>query len=288
MRNYRTMTADERDELERLYPVTPNRELSRRFDISVDAIQDHFAKPLGWKKDHKAVLIGSRGGRTLTEREVAWIVQHYKHTRNEDIMRRFDIGESTLHRLARKHGLRKSRQQMRKMQAAAAETARQTCVDYGVYEQTAERMRQKMRDLHASGEYFPGGFKPGVSNKDRMSPRRYRETVARAHAKRNETIRKDRLRLSWGLPQKSRMRLSLADEKTRRRKAHYRMMLRKRGYIVERGSSTVWYDDQTDRYEPMERRASANGFAILSAHADPATRHVAAIHGPRHYESWRA
>ncbi len=288
MRNYRTLTDAERGELERLYPVTTNRELSRRFDISVDAIQDHFAKPLGWKKDWVAVHQGNRGGRTLDEKEVQWIVKHYKHTKNEDIMRRFDIGESTLHRIARKHGLKKSRQQMRKTQAATTEAARQTCVTYGVYERTAERMRKKMRELYDRGEYVPGGFRPGESNKDRMSPKRFREMVAKAQAKRNESIRKDRIRLNWGLPQKLKLKISITDKKTRNRKIYYRWMLHKRNYIVERGGMTVWYDEETDRYEPLEQRAKAQGFTIVSDMDDKptATEHVTAIHGPRNYESF--
>lgn len=57
MRNYRTLDEAEFRELERLYPTTTNRELSKRFNISVDAIQDRFAKVHGY--------IVERGGNTI-------------------------------------------------------------------------------------------------------------------------------------------------------------------------------------------------------------------------------
>lgn len=38
MRNYRNLSPSELNELISLYPTTTNRELSRRFDISVDAM----------------------------------------------------------------------------------------------------------------------------------------------------------------------------------------------------------------------------------------------------------
>lgn len=62
MRNYRDLSPSELNELISLYPTTTNRELSRRFDISVDAIQDHIAAVYGLKKDRKAVMVGNRGG----------------------------------------------------------------------------------------------------------------------------------------------------------------------------------------------------------------------------------
>ena len=65
MRNYRNLSPSELDELISLYPTTTNRELSRRFDISVDAIQKKIAVMYGLKKNRKAVLLGNRGGHFL-------------------------------------------------------------------------------------------------------------------------------------------------------------------------------------------------------------------------------
>ena len=145
------MTEVELGELERLYPVTTNMELSRRYDISIDALIDNIAIPNGWKKDIKAVKIGSRNGRTLEGKDLAWFIKHYKHTRNADICKRFGIGESQLHRIARKHGLKKSKQFMKRMQSNSVEQSYKVCKRFGIYEETSRRMTELQRKLKEMG-----------------------------------------------------------------------------------------------------------------------------------------
>lgn len=256
MRNYRTLTEEEVIRMGQLYPVTPNRELSKMFDVSLDAIQDYLAKPRGWKKDRKAVQIGSRGGKSLTEAQTQWIIKHYKHTKNRDIQERFGIGESTLHRLARKHGLKKSKQFARKVQRENAELGFAVCEEYGIYEQSAEYAREQWRLRKERGETL--GFKKGESNKDRMSPRKFKALMERTNEKRRESIRKDRLRIKWGLEQKTRMRL-VSGGKTR---VSQRYAMRKRGYIVPRGSNVAYYTDDTVRNLAAEKRALAHGLHV--------------------------
>lgn len=264
MRNYRELTASEIGEIERLYTVTPNREIARRYDISVDALQDYIAYPRGWKKDRKAVLIGNRNGRSLTEKEVQWIVRHYRHTKNDDIMAKFGIGESSLHRVARKYGLTKSRQHMKKMQWNATCHAHEACRRYGIYEETAVRMKQEAEDRKARGERIPGSFMPGQSNRDRMSKKQFKECYERIHEKRRETIRKERLRIKWGLPQKTRLNLNYNGytDKDRKRSIH-RTLFRKCGYIVEYGGNDVYYDEHTDRRPKMEANAHKFGLRVV-------------------------
>ena len=122
-----------------------------------------------------SVLIGNRGGKSLTEKQVAWIVKHYKHTKNDDIMAKFGIGESTLHRLARKHGLKKSKRQQKKTQWNATMHAHEACKRYGVYEETRRRMKQLAEERRERGERIPGSFMPGQSNKDRLGARRFKK-----------------------------------------------------------------------------------------------------------------
>lgn len=262
-RNYRELTEAELSELEKLYPVTPNRELVRRFGISLDALARILAKSRGWKKDRKAVLVGNRGGRTLTEKEIKWFIKHFKHTRNADIMAKFGIGESQLHRTARKYGLKKSPQFIRKMMTEVTMYAYDVCRKHGIYEETRERMRRKMRELYERGERIPGSFRPGQSNKDRLSPERYRECKEKMTATMNEIRRKERMRIHWGLPQKTKLRLSYNGytPEARKRSVH-RHLFRKYNYIVEHGANTVYYDEFTERRLQMEKNASKYGLTV--------------------------
>ena len=265
-RNYRTLTDEEILELEKLYPVTPNRTLARQYGISVDALQDYVAYPRGWKKDRKAVLIGNREGRSLTEKQIAWIVKHYAHTKNEDIMEKFGIGESTLHRLARKYGLKKSRQQMKKTQRNATEAAYEVCKRYGIYEETARRMKEKMNEMIANGERIPGSFVKGQSNRDRLGPKRFKQCIEKATETMREIRRKERVRLHFGLPQKTKLLISFNGytEKQRKKSIH-RHLFRKHNYIVDWGSDDIYYDEETDRRPMMEANAHKWGLKVLKA-----------------------
>ena len=262
-RNCRTLTDEEIREMEKLYPVTPNRLLAKQYGISLDALQDYVAYPRGWKKDRKAVLIGNRGGRSLTEKEIAWIVKHYHHKKNDDIMEKFGIGEATLHRLARKHGLKKTDRFMKKTQRNATEVSNQVCRRYGIYEETARRMKEKMLEMSARGERFPGSFKKGESNKDRLSPYRFRKCIEKATATMRELRRKERLRMHWGLPPLTKLNISWNGYTAEARKrASQRHLFRKKNYIVERGATVVFYDELTERSVKMEENAHKYGLKV--------------------------
>lgn len=264
MRNYRELTESEIGEIERLYPVTPNREIAWKYGISVDALQDFIAYPRGWKKDRKAVFIGNRNGRSLTEKEVQWIVKHYQHTKNDDIMAKFGIGESSLHRVARKYGLKKSRQHMKKVQWNSTCHAYEACRRYGIYEETRKRMKQQAEERKARGERIPGSFMPGQSNRDRLTKKRFKECYERIHEKRCETIRKERIRIHFGLPQKTRLNLKYNGFTPQdRKRCVHRHLFRKHGYIVEYGDNIVYYDEHTDRRPKMEANAFKYGLRVM-------------------------
>lgn len=95
MRNYRDLTPHEVERLKDEYPITANRRLAIRYDVSIDGIRT-LAKKQGWKKDRNALLAGKRELHTLTAEEEAWIIKHFRNTPNAAIMQRIDIGESTL------------------------------------------------------------------------------------------------------------------------------------------------------------------------------------------------
>lgn len=260
-RNYRELSGKEIEEIAALYPVTPNREIARQYNISVDALQDCLAHPRGWKKDYKALFIGSRGGKSLTERQVAWIIKHYHHTKNEDIMEKYGIGESTIHRVARKYGLKKSERQMKKTQRNAAEHAHETCRRYGLYEELSQRMKSKMQEMYERGERIPGSFKPGESNKDRLGKRRFQKCIEKGTASMRETRRKELMWIRWGLPQKTKLRLFLNPD-MRRKKSQKRYFFKKHGYYVKYGEDTVYYDENTDRRPEIEARAHEYGIRV--------------------------
>lgn len=256
-RNYRELTQREIDKLKELYPVTTNRELCKIFGISVDAIQDRFAYPNGWKKER--FKLGNRGGKPLDEKSINWIIKHYRHTRNADILEKFGIGESTLHRIARKHSLTKSRQYMNKSARANNDVAMKVCRRYKIYERNAEATRKQWEQWRVEGRQM--GFKPGETNLQRFGKKRYQAMLEKMSVNRKELIRKERMRVNWGLPQQTKIKVYGAG----RGAAMYRHLLKRLNYIVERGSTTVYYDELTSRSLKKEQTAIKHGLRILEA-----------------------
>lgn len=265
MRNYRELSDEEVQQLKLLYPVTPNRRLSQMFSVSVDAIVDHFARPRGWQKDQEAIKLAIRGSyHELTEREEQWIVRHYHNTRNGDIMTKYGIGESQLNKVRKKYGLKKTANFMRKMRREAVAHSVTAFRDHGESERAAERAREQWAERKRTGDYGNVGFKKGESNKDRMSPKRYRQMVEKARQKRNETIRKDRIRIHWGMEPKTKL-VKNWDAKRDWHRSHYRYKFRQFGYDVESGSNDIYYFPDTVRHPIMERNAQKWGIRILPA-----------------------
>ena len=94
---------------------------------------------------------------------------------------------------------------------------------------------------------------------DKIGAEREAQRLAKAHATRLETIRKERIRVKWGLPQQTKMKIG-----HNRHHAYIRSYLRKRGYIIpDRGGYVAYFDISTNRGALAEKRAIQNGFTIM-------------------------
>lgn len=79
-----------------------------------------------------------------------------------------------------------------------------------------------------------------------------------------ETYRKERMRVRWGLAQKTKLNI-LPDGYTKKRRAMtmHRYLFRRYNYIVEFGSNVVYYDEETERRPRMEANAHKFGLKVL-------------------------
>ena len=263
-RNYRELTGEELAELEAAYPTTLNRVLCRKYRISLEGLVDGIATPSGWVKQ-KVKPYWSSKKIELTEKQIKWFINHYKHTKNADIMAKLHIGESTLHRYARRYGLKKSTQFMHKSARQNMREAHNVCSRYGIYEETAERMRKQMQEMLARGERIPGSFAKGESNKTRMTPKRYQKMLERTRNSMREVRRMERMRINWGLPQRTKLKFG-----HNHRKASHRHLFKKFNYIVDRGADVIYYDELTERRPLMEQRAHLYGLTVMAAEMEEA------------------
>lgn len=191
-----------------------------------------------------------RGKQTQWQQwQLDYLIANFADTKNEELTAHIGVSLRTMHRMASALGLRKSPEFMVRCHAAtvaaAAAANRETGGNAG-----------KINLLRNCHRFW---FRKGETLRDRIGEERERESRRKSREKRNETIRKERMRINWGLEQRTRMKLVC--EPTER--TSYRNRLKKRGYIVPaHGSRVVYYTDETQRSALVERRATSHGLII--------------------------
>lgn len=163
-------------------------------------------------------------------------------------MARFSISFSTLHRIAREMGLKKSTRFMRKTQALASERAKESHLRNGTYPKKGVQPPNLRRAL----EEGRSGYKKGVTNEQRLGKRKNAERIAKAAATRRQTIAAERRRVLFGLEQRTRLRVV----RQSRNKLCYRSNLRKVGYIEDPHDHNVYYYPSEEMRRPVRE---ANG-----------------------------
>lgn len=175
----------------------------------------------------------------VTEAQRAWLARHFRNTRNEDIMERFGWSHSTLHRVARSMGLKKTGRFLTKCQRSAAAAARDSHVINGTYP--------------PKGYVIPGSedyrFRPGVSCEQRFGARKDRKRIEKSAESLRRLRREERARRSFGLEQRTRLRVRNYGAAMH----HQAWYLRKHGYTVDYPSFTAWWDGDTRRCPVLER-----------------------------------
>ena len=180
---------------------------------------------------------------TLTPRQEKWLKAHYKHTKNAEIAEHLGISESTIHRFARKLGLKKTTRHMKATQRNAAEKAKASNRENGTYPPKGYRIPRS--------EEFQ--FKKGETNRKRLGKRKELARIQKSAETRRKTLREERARALFGLPRKTKLQVV--------RRPHYvacqRTYLRRRGYVIARGSFTAYYGPETRRSDDYETRTRA-------------------------------
>lgn len=183
----------------------------------------------------------------LTDDQQQWLRDNYATTLNKDCAAHLGISESSVHRWARQLGLTKDPDWFH---ALVMERVRMmAAVNRGPG-------NHGKKNLHL-GE--PHRFRKGQTNRERYGEENERRRIQRAAATRRETIRKERMRVRWGLPQETKLRV-ISNPQAR----YARYALKSRGYIIPaRGSMEAYWDSNTNRSPIVEQHAADRGIEIL-------------------------
>ena len=176
----------------------------------------------------------------LSDKQEKWLNTHFKNTKNEDIAEKLGISLRSVIRLARKRDLAKTTQFMKKSQMAAASAARISHLAHGTYPPKGFRIPNSEK----------GQFVKGTTPLERLGKKKERLRQEKSAASLKETRRKEKARITFGLPQKTNLRIyRQPTEKVRLR--HY---LKTRGYIVDDDERVVYYNENTMRGKRIESK----------------------------------
>lgn len=181
----------------------------------------------------------------LTPDEREWFVAHFGTMKNQELAYRLVTSVSSVTRMARELGLWKTRAFMCAMQHNASE--------HGARANRLTGGNAGAVNLLKYGKAYR--FKPGTSQKDRMSDEAFLEMHRRKGESLKETYRKERIRVHWGFAQKTNLRVVRCP----REKIYIRYVLRKRGYEIATTSNDATVTDETRRSVRMEARAEKMG-----------------------------
>lgn len=174
----------------------------------------------------------SKGKKCIfSDEQIAWLIENFADTLNEDICEVLDCGETTLRLLARSLGLQKSKAHLDWRQ----EKARKGLKRYN--------LTHKPHDNHE--HLMPYCFKKG---NDPRTLKGFRDGIIRGHEKRNQIIREEKARIAFGLPQRTKLRL----KRQPRSKIDQRHYLKKLGYIIDNENNIAYWTETTRRAVKLE------------------------------------
>lgn len=191
---------------------------------------------------------GKYGAIILSEKQEAWLIKHFKHTKNEEIAEKLGVSLRSVNRLAERRGLTKSKQFMKKCQLETVAAANRSHRLNGTYPPKGHKIPNREATQ----------FKQGVRPIDRLGAKREAERIAKCVESRKKTFKLEKARALYGLPRETKLNVVKRPVK----QIYIRYYLRQRGYIVERGSNTAYYNSLTKRSLKLESRP-ITGFTFI-------------------------
>ena len=181
----------------------------------------------------------------LTQEQREWFVANFDHTKNQELADHLGTSVRTVTRMARELGFWKTKEFVAAMQRNASE--------HGA------RANRLMGGNAGAVNLLKYGkatrFKPGTSQKERMSAEAFADMHRRIGLSRKETFKKERRRVIFGLEQKTNLRVVQCP----REKVLLRLNLRRHGYEIPRASNEATVTNETRRSIRMEARAEKMG-----------------------------
>lgn len=185
--------------------------------------------------------------------------QLFPKNSNRRLMKWFGISFSTLQRFRRELGLQKD---MRAIRKQLAKDIKKTCEKNGYYD-SLRGHAPSLACQEATRKLRAEGFNPWKQLKAN-NPRKYKRARQKSAEQHKEIIRKERMRMVYGLERRTKLRLPLNSLSHKASACKY-MMIRQCNYFADPDgdSHIICYDSQTRRSEKREATAIRHGFTIV-------------------------
>ena len=193
----------------------------------------------------------------LTPEIEAHFVRLFPITLNRDMMRIFGISFVTMQRFKRQLGLTKNKKVIIRKQA---EVCKKICEANGYYDSIrgkapSEACMEATRRLRATG-WHP-------MQVVRKNKRRYQRLMQKRSEKRKELMRKERIRVDWGMGQNT--NLHIPYDPYGKRRTSFKSTCKRVGYIPGNAHKPserwiIYYTNETQRGELREKHGIALGF----------------------------
>jgi hypothetical protein len=207
----------------------------------------------------------------LTAEQEAWLQKWYPLIEGKRLMKASGMKHATLHRFAVEMGLKKSKKGLRDIKKRQAAHIKRLCERNGYYDSLRgkpvskacqEGTRRMWQEVHEGKRLTP------LRKLQQDNPSKYRKMVQHMRESRTEIIRRENLRVKYGLPRTNRLKCIVMQKYTRSQVCH-RHAAFKRGYILMQDCSdasgerwNIYYDADTQRSNRFERNLIKDGFKI--------------------------
>ena len=187
--------------------------------------------------------------------------QHFRRlfpvTMNRDMMRLFGISYGTMQRFKRELGLQKK---MKTIWHKQAQLTKRICEENGYYDSIRGKAPCEAA-MEAARLKRESGWHP--LHAVRKNKRRYQLLMQKRSEKRKELIRKERIRVDWGMEQNTNIHIPY--DPFGKRRISFKSNCKRVGYIpgdsrIQAERWTIYYDENTKRGAIREKRGIELGF----------------------------
>lgn len=210
----------------------------------------------------------------FTDEQMEWLRKWYPVTENGRIAKAMGISVESVRKYARLNGIHKSERGLKAIRKRQNKAMVRTFNKNGLYdakrgrpcsEATMEGNRRRWQEVRDGKRLDP------ISMVRMNDPKRYDEIMKKKSIERRESIRKEKLRVLYGLERKTSLRGVVMKPFTRSQIAHRHCAL-VRGYLLDEdcregqsGRYVIWYDAETERSKEFEENCIKDGFEIREA-----------------------